>query len=171
MKTRKQYVCVDGVNSNILPLEYGVPQGSVLYPILLLIYINDAQFVTNFINLVLYADDVNLLVSNKSLKKSIMVLNKELARLEEWFQANNLTVNLYKTKFIIFGSRQRLTKSTTTRLEQDLNLKLGRQIDRVTRTKFLGLVLNENLSWSFRVDSISRQLQSRSEHYIEPDTN
>ena len=100
-----------------------------------------------------------------------MVLNKELARLEEWFQANNLTVNLYKTKFIIFGSRQRLTKSTTTRLEQDLNLKLGRQIDRVTRTKFLGLVLNENLSWSFRVDSISRQLQSRSEYYIEPDTN
>ena len=78
LKNRKQYVCVDGVNSNILPLEYGVPQGSVLGPILFLIYINDAQFVTNFIHLVLYADDMNLLVSNKSLKKSIMVLNKEL---------------------------------------------------------------------------------------------
>ena len=99
-----------------------------------------------------------------------MVLNKELARLEEWFQANRLTVNLSKTKFILFGSRQRLTNSTTTRLEQDLNLKLGRQIDRVTHTKFIGLVLDENLSWSFHIDSISRKLQSRSEYYIEPDT-
>ena len=112
----------------------------------------------NFIHLVLYADDMNLLVSNKSLKKSIMVLNKELARLEEWFQANKLTVNLSKTKFILFGSRQRLTNSTTTRLEQDLNLKLGRQIDKVTHTKFLGLVLDENLSWSFHIDSISRKI-------------
>ena len=142
----------------------------------LYIYINDAQFVTNFIHLVLYVDDMNLLVSNKSLKKSIMVLNKELARLEEWFQANKLTVNLSKTKFILFGSRQRLTNSTTTRLEQDLNLKLGRQIDRVTHTKFLGLVLDENLSWSFHIDSISRKIAKsigilcRARHYLNLDS-
>ena len=122
LKNRKQYICVDRVNSNFLPLEYGVPQGSVLGPILFLIYLNEAQFVTNFIHLVLYADDMNFLVSFKSLKKSIMVLNKELAHLEEWFQANKLTVNLSKTS-LLFGSRQRLTNSTTTRLEQDLNLK------------------------------------------------
>ena len=176
LKNRKQYVCVDGVNSNVLPLECGVPQGSVLGPILILIYINDAQFITNFIHLVLYADDMNLLVSNKSLKKSIMVLNKELARLEEWFQANKLTVNLSKTKFILFGFRQRLTNSTTTRLEQDLNLKLGRQIDRVTHTKFLGLVLDENLSWSFHIDSISRKIAKsigilyRAQHYLKLDS-
>ena len=119
---------------------------------------------------------MNLLVSNKSLKKSIMVLNKELARLEEWFQANKLTVNLSKTKFILFGSRQRLTNSTTTRLEQDLNLKLGRQIDRVTHTKFLGLVLDENLSWSFHVYSISRKIAKsigilyRARHYLNLDS-
>ena len=142
----------------------------------LYIYINDAQFVTNFIHLVLYADDMNLLVSNKSLKKSMMVLNKELARLEEWFQANKLTVDLSKTKFILFGSRQRLTNSTTTRLEQDLNLKLGRQIDRVTHTKFIGLVLDENLSWSFHIDSISRKIAKsigilyRARHYLNLDS-
>ena len=84
-----------------------------------------------------------------------MALNKELARLEEWFQANKLTVNLSKTKFILFGSRQRLTNNTTTRLEQDFYLKLGRQIDSVTQTKFLGLVSDENLTWSFHTDSIS----------------
>ena len=159
-----------------LSLEYGVPHGSVLGPILFRIYINDAQFITNFIHLVLYADDMNLLVSNKSLKKSIMVLNKELVRLEEWFQANKLTVNLSKTKFILFGYRQRLTNSTTTRLEQDFNLKLGRQIDRVTHTKFLGLVLDENLSWSFHIDSISRKIAKsigilyRARHYLNLDS-
>ena len=159
-----------------LSLEYGVPHGSVLGPILFRIYINDAQFITNFIHLVLYADDMNLLVSNKSLKKSIMVLKKELVRLEEWFQANKLTVNLSKTKFILFGYRQRLTNSTTTRLEQDLNLKLGRQIDRVTHTKFLGLVLDENLSWSFHIDSISRKIAKsigilyRARHYLNLDS-
>ena len=87
-----------------------------------------------------------------------MALNKELARLEEWFQANKLTVNLSKTKFTLFGSRQRLTNNTTTRLEQDFYLKLGRQIDSVTHTKFLGLVLDENLTWSFHIDSISRKI-------------
>ena len=120
---------------------------------------------------------MNLLVSNRSLKKSIMVLNKELARLQEWFQVNKLTVNLSKTKFILFGSRQRLTNSTTTRLEQDLNLKLGsRQIDRVTHTKFLGLVLDDNLSWSFHINSISRKIAKsigilyRARHYLNLDS-
>ena len=60
-------------------------------------------------------------------------------------QTDKLTVNPSKTKFILFGSRQRLTNNTTSGLEQDFCLKLGRQIDRVTHTKFLGLVLDENL--------------------------
>ena len=103
-------------------LRYGVPQGSVLGPILFLIYINDAKFVTNFIpaHLVLYADDMNLLVSDKPLKKSVMILKTELAHLEEWFQANELTImNVAKTKFILFGSRQRLANSIHTRLEHE----------------------------------------------------
>ena len=96
--------------------------------------------------------------------------------MEEWFQANKLTVNLSKTKFILFGSRQRPTNSTITRLEQDLNLKLGRQIDRVTHTKFLGLVLDENLSWRFHIDSISRKIAKsigilyRARHYLNLDS-
>ena len=156
--------------------QYSRPQGSVLGPILFLIYINDAQFVTNFIHLVLYADDMNLLVGDKSLRKSVTVLNKELARLEEWFQANKLTINLSKTKFILFGSRQRLANSISTRLEQEFSLILGqREINRASHTKFLGLVLDENLSWSFHIDSISRKVSKsigilyRARHYLSLD--
>ena len=119
---------------------------------------------------------MNLLVGDKSLRKSVTVLNKELARLEEWFQANKLTINLSKTKFILFGSRQRLANSISTRLEQEFSLILGqREINRASHTKFLGLVLDENLSWSFHIDSISRKVSKsigilyRARHYLSLD--
>ena len=111
--TMKQYVCVGGVNSNIFT-AFTVWGTARLCPwpyTFSYIYINDTQFVTNFIDLVLYVDDINLLVSDKSLKKSVTVLNKELARLEKWFQANKPTINL---------SRWRLANSIPTRHPRNL---------------------------------------------------
>ena len=123
---------------------------------------------------IIYADDMNILVSDKSLKKSVM-MKKELAHLEEWFQANKLTINVANTKFILFGSRERLANTIHTRLEHELFLKLGSKIDRVSHMKFRSLVLDENLTWSFHIDSISRKISKsigiiyRARHYLSLD--
>ena len=108
LKDRVQYVSIEDQQSETLPLTYGVPQGSILGPILFLIYFNDSQFAIEIAHLVLYADDMNLLFSHKCFKKIVPVLNNELHNLQEWFNANRLTVNLTKTKFIHFGSKQRI---------------------------------------------------------------
>ena len=87
LKDRKQYVFIDGINSSSRIISYGVPQGSIFGPILFLIYMNDVQFVTKTIYLLLYADHMNLLCSHNCLKKASSILNKELSTLNEWFQA------------------------------------------------------------------------------------
>ena len=90
------------LNHKINTYGAGVPQGSILGPIIFLIYMNDVQFVTKTIHLLLYADDMNLLCSHKCLKKASAALNKELSSLNEWFQANKLTVNLTKKEVYPF---------------------------------------------------------------------
>ena len=162
LKNRKQYVCMGYRKALTLALYY------FLY-ISMMLNLLQTLFM-------LRADDINLLVSDKSLKMSVAVLNNDwLARLEEWFQANKLTINLAKTKFILFCSRQRLANIFPTRLENEFSLKLGSKIDKVSHRKFLGLVLDENLTWSFHIDSISRKISMsigilyRARHYLSLD--
>ena len=176
LNNQKQCVCIDGVNSDILPLHYGVPQGSVLGPILFLIYINDSHFATSVIHLVLYADDMNLLASNKCLKKSVSDLNEALVSLQDWFQANKLTVNLTKTKFVIFGSKQRLKNTLSNNSEENVTITLGSKLERVFHAKFLGLILDENLSWNFQINLICRKIAKsigilyRARHFLNLET-
>lgn len=73
-------------------------------------------------NILLYADDMNLLCNHKCLKKATAVLNKELSSLSDWFQANKLTVNLTKTKHILFGTQQRLKNIAADGIEGQLSV-------------------------------------------------
>ena len=104
---RLQYVSINNENSEYLPITCGILQGSILGPILFLIYINDSQFATKFAHLVLYADDMNLLYSHKSIKNIFHALNKDLSSLQEWFHANKLTV-LNTLFFLLFSAFKQL---------------------------------------------------------------
>ena len=100
---RSQVTEIDSNLSTINKISCGVPQGSVLGPLLFLIYINDFHNSSEKLSFYLFADDTNLLYADKNLKslEKIMV-NNELVRVSDWLNANKLTLNAKKSNFVIF---------------------------------------------------------------------
>ena len=85
----------------------GVPQGSVLGPLLLLIYINDIDACSKLLDFYLFADDTNLLYANKSLRVLERIVNDELKKVASWLLANKLTLNIKKSNYVIFHTHQK----------------------------------------------------------------
>jgi hypothetical protein len=86
--------------------RYGIPQGSVLGPLLFLIYINDIHVSSKVFKFYLFADDTNILYADKNLKSLETIVNKELVEVCEWLNSNKLTLNLRKTNYVIFRPYQ-----------------------------------------------------------------
>ena len=107
LKDRRQYVKGDDVESIILNVLCGVPQGSVLGPLLFIIYINDIVSCSSELTSLLFADDAVLILSHESIKYLEKKFNSEIGKLHHWFIANRLTLNLKKTKFMLFSKQQK----------------------------------------------------------------
>ena len=91
---RNQYVYINGMESNRAVIQCGVPQGSILGPLLFLIFINDLAAVSNKLFPILFADDTNLLISNKNLTVLMNEANNSLLLYSKWFQSNKLPLNV-----------------------------------------------------------------------------
>ena len=152
LSDRKQYVSVNGSNSNLLSITCGVPQGSVLGPLLFLVYINDLPNASKKLNFYLFADDTNIYCESKDLSNLLKIVNKELRSIKRWLDANKPSLNIDKTNYIIFHSSYRNVPSDST-------IKIGKkQIKRVKFVKFLGLLLDEHLSWKYHLSELSKKL-------------
>ena len=101
LNNRTQFVEIDGVKSSLLTMSCGVPQGSILGPLLFLIFINDLPLSNNFFTL-LFADDTTFQIQNSNLTSLFENANVELQKAKVWFQCNKLTLNVSKTKYILF---------------------------------------------------------------------
>jgi len=101
LQYRTQYVSFNNFCSDLLPITCGVPQGSVLGPLLFLIYINDINRTSSLLKFILFADDTTILFSAKTLFDLITCINCELAKVSEWFKVNKLSLNVTKTNFMI----------------------------------------------------------------------
>ena len=99
---RSQVTEIDSNLSTINKISCGVPQGSVLGPLLFLIYINDFHNSSEKLSFYLFADDTNLLYADKNLKSLEKMVNNELVRVPDWLNANKLTLNAKKSNFVIF---------------------------------------------------------------------
>ena len=106
LQNRPQIVKVGGTTSNPMTVKYGVPQGSVLGPLLFLVYINDIHKSSEILRFHLFADDTSIFYSRKDLRNIEMTLNNELVKVSEWFTTNKLT-NVSKSNFVIFHPPQK----------------------------------------------------------------
>ena len=142
---RKQKCYVNGNLSSPLTINCGVPQGSILGPLLFLIYINDLPNCLNLGSPRMYADDTNISFKSKNLVELQDCMNTELKSLNTWLEVNKLSLNMAKTEFMVIGSRRRL--ATHGNLDLDVFVD-NKRIKRVSSSESLGLTIDENLNWS-----------------------
>ncbi|XP_065673940.1 uncharacterized protein LOC136090891 [Hydra vulgaris] len=105
LQNRKQGVPYDLTCSPFESINCGVPQGSILGPLLFLIYINDIYLSSKILNYIIFADGTNVFFSDSNLKNIFYIVNTELIYLNEWFEANKLSLNIEKTKYILFETK------------------------------------------------------------------
>ena len=135
---RQQVVGFNGFNSDTLKIKTGVPQGSVLGPFLFSWYINDLPSCTDLFNMIMYADDSTLFCDITGTPADEHWLNLELCKISDWLSANILSLNVNKTKLMVFHSCNKTVLYPKLRIDVI-------EIERVDDFNFLGLQLNYNL--------------------------
>ena len=153
---RQQYVEIGDTKSDLLNVTTGVPQGSILGPLLFIIYINDLPKCSKVFRFILYADDTSLFstlsISDPGSNAS-NILNRELNNVYEWLSINKLSLNVSKTKYILFHAKNKRLTDIIPQLFIN-----GIPIERVTSFDFLGLVIHENLIWKNHADKVANKI-------------
>ena len=156
LANRKQRTSVGDTLSVAVPITVGVPQGSILGPLLFLIYVNDLPSCQLASEIILYADDTVIYYSSTDLFDLESKLNSDLATISNWFSSNLLTLNISKCNFVIFDNSRKL------KLVNEVSLKVNSTaIDRSDSFKYLGVVINQTMSWSEHIDTISTKINQR----------
>ena len=136
-----------------------VPQGSVLGPLLFLIYINDIYLCSNKLGFYLFADDTNLLYADNDLKTLETVVNNELNNVCYWLNANKLTINAKKSNFVIFRPAQkRINHQPSIRIPNNNNNNGFALLECKDYVKFLGVLIDKNLTWRPHIDHIASKI-------------
>ena len=129
-----------------------MPQGSILGPLLFLLYINDLCNVSKALDFILFADDTDIIFSHNDPNQLMEIVNNELTKLSSCFQANKLSMNIKKANFILFKAKQSKQKL-------DLHFSInGIEIDRVNEVLFLGVILDEHLSWKSQIQNVATKV-------------
>ena len=149
---RKQYVLYGGQSSNLKPITCGVPQGSVLGPLLFLLYINDLPNISNIFQFYLFADDTNIYYEAENLDKLESVINKELKKLHTWLIVNRLSLNIDKTNFVLFHPFNKP-------LNKRITLKIYKKaISEKDYVKYLGIVIDSTLCWRNHINIVTTKI-------------
>ena len=136
-------------------MKCSVPQGSILGPLLFLLYINDLQFSSDLLDPIIFAEDTNLFYSNKDINTAFLKVNDELQKINEWFISKKLSLNVKKTKYSFFHKPTKTDDISLVLPKLNIN---NREIARTESIKFLGIFLDENLSWKTHIKYIKNKI-------------
>ena len=169
LSNRQQYVSIGGINSETKPIMHGVPQGSVLGPLLFLVYINDLHACIHFSTTRHFADDTNLLYIIDRLKirnrNPTRKLNIDLKSLNQWLIANKISLNATKTELIYFRDKRTVIPKTKIKLN-------GITLEETTHVKYVGIIFDEHLTFQKHIKLLNARLKRTnnllaiSRHYV-----
>ena len=142
------------VSTNINNVTSSVPQGSILGPLLFIIYVNDFPKCLKYSCSLAFADDTSIMISGKNLRTLFKKGNEELNNIDNWLIANKLSLNVEKTKCILF-------KALNLKSSASLSLMIrNTSIEKVSSFKLLGTILDEHLSWKNHVILLKKKLHA-----------
>ena len=153
LTNRRQIVTINNVTSDIMPLSCGIPQGSVLGPILFLLYINDFHLCSSLFDIHLFADDANLFYYHEDISALQRNINSELSRVHTWLCSNKLSLNIEKSNYVIFHSPQ---KKFVFNFVLQMN---GKKLKKENCIKYLDIFIDSNLSWKPHVEYIVKKVR------------
>ena len=152
LTNRKQIVKYNDITSEAMTITTGVPQGSILGPLLFLLYINDMQNCSKLVSTILFADDTNIFHSHSCLKDLNLIMQDEINKIADWITSNKLSLNTAKTKFILF-------RSSNKKLNHNITISINEQpIKQVKNTTFLGVIIDEYLTWNDQIDLLTKKI-------------
>ena len=156
LTNRRCCTLANGKRSNNKDILYGVPQGSILGPVLFTLYVNDLPEVVKNCLSVLYADDLILVSSAKTPEAALTKLQLDLNKVIDWCDVNRLTPNVDKTKFMWFTSHQKLDNT----LDQPVLVK-GTSLGEVEDYKYLGIWLDSTLSFKRQLENTCNKTSAK----------
>jgi hypothetical protein len=150
ISNRYQYVIFDNVCSDRELITCGVPQGSILGPLLFLLYINDIAHVSDKLYSILFADDSNMFCTGNNINTLISTMNSELDKIIDWLNINKLSLNVEKSNYMIFSRKHVIVL-------RDVCIN-NTSLTRIYQTKFLGVNIDWKLSWNYHVTYVKNKI-------------
>jgi len=168
LSDRRQVVGVNGTCSSVKPMNTGVPQGSVLGPLLFLIYINDMSLCSKRLHFIHFADDTTVFRTGNDIMNLMGEVNTEFRKVDDWLIANKLSLNLTKSTFMVISHSN---------IPSDLSLSVrNHNLSRVNFAKFLGVLIDDRLTFKCQIGELSNKLSKsvgilyKLSHYVPPST-
>ncbi len=155
LNDRFHITSVNGSRSNEQKSVCGIPQGSILGPLLFILYINDLPNYVSNVNVSMYADDTAIYYSSNDVNDIVDKMNNDLVNVDKWLAKNKLSLNVDKTNFMLIGTPQKLAQVHNYDFNVNIN---GTRLQKVDHCKHLGVEIDDNLMWKNQIEQVRKKV-------------